>query len=292
MSEYYWDNMIEYLRNTRWLYYNDDYLDFLIQRVWKIDKPVNIIDFGCGYGYLGLKLLPLLPKGTTYTGIDKGLDLINKAKEIFQGQPYLVDFTVSDVNEIIIDKKYDVAICHAFLLHMEDAKQVLNKMIDSVMDDGRVICFEPHWIAGMSNYALDGVEQSKVIQLGVLQKLFETDSARSGKDGNIGMRLPILFSQLGLKDVECRVSDRVNFLDQNMDEEKKKILFKSLRDEGLGAEPGNLKQTIESLMKRGLTEEEAQQQYESEFRFYKVFSVDSWLTYSPNMKITFGTKKR
>lgn len=39
MSEYYWDNKIDYLRSTRWLYYNDDYLEFLIQKVWKINKP-------------------------------------------------------------------------------------------------------------------------------------------------------------------------------------------------------------------------------------------------------------
>lgn len=80
MSKYYWDNKIEYLRNTRWLYYNDDYLEFLIQRVWKIHKPVKIIDYGCGFGYLGLKLLPLLPQGSTYTGIDKGSALLMKRK--------------------------------------------------------------------------------------------------------------------------------------------------------------------------------------------------------------------
>lgn len=64
MSDYYWDDPIEYLRNTRWLYYNYDYLEFLIQRLWKIEKSVDIIDYG--YGYLGLKLLPSLPEGSTY----------------------------------------------------------------------------------------------------------------------------------------------------------------------------------------------------------------------------------
>lgn len=84
MSDYYWDDQMEYLRNTRWLYYNDDYLEFLVQRVWKIENPVDLIDYGCGYGYLGLKLLPLLPEGSTYTGIDKGKELIRQAREIFQ----------------------------------------------------------------------------------------------------------------------------------------------------------------------------------------------------------------
>ncbi len=42
---------------VRCLYYNDDYLEFLVKIVWRIDQPVKMIDFGCGYGYLGLKLL-------------------------------------------------------------------------------------------------------------------------------------------------------------------------------------------------------------------------------------------
>ncbi|MGO4373545.1 hypothetical protein AB4Z21_22820, partial [Paenibacillus sp. MCAF20] len=67
MSDYYWDTQFEYLRNTRKLYYNDDYLEFLIKIVWKITTPVNIIDYGCGYGFLGLKLLPMLPEGSTFT---------------------------------------------------------------------------------------------------------------------------------------------------------------------------------------------------------------------------------
>lgn len=88
MSEYYWDNQIDYLKRTRGLYYNDDYLDFLIQRVWKLNEPVRIIDYGCGYGYLGLKLLPMLPKGSSYTGVDKGEALIRKAKDIFSSLPF------------------------------------------------------------------------------------------------------------------------------------------------------------------------------------------------------------
>jgi hypothetical protein len=34
-----WDSKAEYLRQTRNLYYNDDYLQFLITFVWKITHP-------------------------------------------------------------------------------------------------------------------------------------------------------------------------------------------------------------------------------------------------------------
>jgi SAM-dependent methyltransferase len=76
MSNNEWDDRLEYLRHTRSLYYNDDYLEFLVRTFWKINTPVNLIDFGCGFGYMGLKLLPMLPAGSTYTGVDKGQELI------------------------------------------------------------------------------------------------------------------------------------------------------------------------------------------------------------------------
>lgn len=164
-------------------------------------------------------------------------------------------------------------------------------MIDSVSDGGKIICFEPHWIGNMANYRLDGIEQSKVIQLGLLQKLYEEDTKREGKDGNIGMLLPILMSQLGLKNVECRVSDKVNFLDQNMNSDRKTKLFDSLKEEGLGQEPGDVKEIIENLLSRGLSDREAKVQYNAELTFSKAFSDQSWLTYAPNMKISFGTRK-
>lgn len=192
MSEYYWDKQIEYLRNTRWLYYNDDYLEFLVQRVWKIEKAVHIIDYGCGFGYMGLKLLPLLPEGSKYTGVDKGTELIKHAKEIYEHTSYQADFIEGDIETMQVDRAYDIAMSHAFLLHMPEPKSILEKMIGSVVDGGRVICIEPHWIANMSSYALEGVQQSSIMHLGALQKLYEQDAIRSGKDGNIGMSIPVL----------------------------------------------------------------------------------------------------
>ena len=61
----FWNQKLEYLLRTRKGYWNDDYAQFLISQVWKIDKPVSVLDCGCGYGFLGLLLFPYLPKGST-----------------------------------------------------------------------------------------------------------------------------------------------------------------------------------------------------------------------------------
>lgn len=133
MKDYYWDNKIEYLSQTRGLYYNDDNFEFLVKAVWKIDSPVNIVDLGCGYGFLGSMLLHLLPYGSKYTGIDAGKELINRAKEIYKGSSFDTKFIQGDIQEMDFEQKYDIAICHAFLLHMPNPHEILQKMINSVV---------------------------------------------------------------------------------------------------------------------------------------------------------------
>ncbi|AXY10207.1 class I SAM-dependent methyltransferase [Bacillus thuringiensis LM1212] len=288
METYNWNSKLTYLKNTRDLYYNDDYVSFLVNTVWKINKPVHIVDFGCGYGYLGLVLMPLLPKGSKYTGIDSGGTLLAEARELFRLLPYESEFLEGDATEIELKDTYDIAICHAFLLHMSSPKTMLQKMMYSVKKGGKIICFEPHWISNMSSYVLDGEEQSEIIQLGVLQKLFESDTKRNGKDGNIGMKIPMYLSELGVKNIECRVSDKVNFLDSNIHHKDQNDLYHSLEEEGIAGDPGDKQQFIERLMGRGLTYDDALAQYEAELRFFKAFHLYSSLVYAPNMKITFG----
>ncbi|EJS75924.1 class I SAM-dependent methyltransferase [Bacillus cereus] len=288
MEEYDWNSQLKYLRNTRSLYYNDDYLRFLVNSVWKISEPVHIVDYGCGYGYLGLVLLPFLPEGSKYTGIDSGETLIAEARELFRSLPYESQFIEGNATEIELKNKYDIAICHAFLLHMSSPKTMLEKMVHSIKDGGKVICFEPHWISNMSSYVLDGENQSEIIKLGALQKVFERDTQRNGKDGNIGMKIPMYLSELGVKNIECRVSDKVNFLDSSMHQNDKNELYHSLKEEGIAGNPGDKLKFIEHLMARGLTYDEALAQYKAELRFFKAFHIHSSLVYAPNMKITFG----
>lgn len=41
--------------------------------------------------------MPLLPKGSTYTGYDKGFKLIQNAKELFSNSPFKAEFFKRDL---------------------------------------------------------------------------------------------------------------------------------------------------------------------------------------------------
>ena len=122
MNESYWNERLEFLKAIRTGWCNDDYIEFLVEKVWKISKPVNIIDFGCGFGYIGLLLLPILPKGSTYTGIDISDTLLDDAKNIFADSGYNTKFIKADLNEYMPTESYDLAISQAVLRHIPNAK--------------------------------------------------------------------------------------------------------------------------------------------------------------------------
>lgn len=74
----YWENRLEYLRRTRKTMWNEDYVRFLVREVWKIDKPVTILDCGCGFGALGMLLMPVLNTPLHEGGRAKGHILQNE----------------------------------------------------------------------------------------------------------------------------------------------------------------------------------------------------------------------
>ena len=58
----YWNQRLDYLKMTRKSMWNEDYFQFLITAVWNINKPITVLDCGCGYGALGLLIMPFCRK--------------------------------------------------------------------------------------------------------------------------------------------------------------------------------------------------------------------------------------
>lgn len=80
----YWEHRPEYLLRTRKSMWNQDYMRFLIRDVWSIREPVTVLDCGCGYRALGLMMMPLLPSGSRYVGIDFSRNMIQAAEQYYR----------------------------------------------------------------------------------------------------------------------------------------------------------------------------------------------------------------
>lgn len=191
-----------------------------MKNVWKIDRPITIADFGCGYGVLGMKLLPFIPKGSSYTGIDISETLVDEAKQIFSSETDgRVAFIQSDVMTVEHHKKYDVVICQALLRHVKEPKKVLAKMIDSVKEGGLVICIETNRpVEEMSNM-IAGYDYKPWENLNNLSKLWISELENEERDFSIGLKVPILMSECGLTDIDVRMNDKMNFIDFRKDNE-------------------------------------------------------------------------
>lgn len=220
MEKQIWDTRIDYLKYTRNNFWNDDYFEFLVKYVWKLNKPIDIIDFGCGYGFLGIKLLPLLPDGSTYTGVDIGEKLLKNATQIFSTSSYKTKFINADLTDFIPDKKYDLAICQAVLRHIPEYKSVLSKMIDCVVNSGKVICIEPNRRMENAGLFINGEEINYTERDNIINKKWLLEVQEGGRDYMAGIKVPVLMEEMGLKDVGIRVNDFVEFVSPNQDKDK------------------------------------------------------------------------
>ncbi len=196
------------LYKNRKYFWNDDYLEFLARNVWKVEAPVDVIDFRCCEGYLGRQLLDILPKGSTYTGIDNEY-FTDKARLKFENTDYNARFLISDIYSFESDKKYDIAIIQAGLRHMNRPLEVMKKMIASVKKGGLIICVDVNREFENDGLYIDGLDYDYLCTAFDFHKLWKKELVCEGRDYAIGMRLPFYMRQLGLHDVDVRMNDRV-----------------------------------------------------------------------------------
>ena len=56
-----WDDKFEYLNASRPLCHNEDYWQFLVHEVWRLnEKSRRVVDFGCGFGRVAMLAWPQL----------------------------------------------------------------------------------------------------------------------------------------------------------------------------------------------------------------------------------------
>jgi SAM-dependent methyltransferase len=261
MSDTSWNEKLDFLKAVRTGWFNNDYIEFLIERVWKINRAVNIIDFGCGFGYVGLLLLPVLPKGSTYTGIDISEILIEDAEKTFANLEYSTKFVKADLNDYEPKENYDIAISQAVLRHIPNAKNILEKMIQSVVKGGLVICMEGDLEIEKAGQYFHGFDYTELGMPSLYRKMYKKELADGGRDYRFAIKIPIFMQELGLNNVGVRMNDSVKFVNPYGDKEEHCKQYNAMVkawgwDKQLSDE--DIANFINELVEKGLSRQEAE----------------------------------
>lgn len=288
-----WNGKTDKLFKNRKYFWNNDYLSFLVKNIWHVDSPIDVIEFRCGEGYFGMKLLELLPKGSTYTGIDNEY-FTNKAKLYFNNSEFDAKFIVSDIYSLETDKKYDMAICQAGLRHMNKPLEVLKKMVGYVKKGGLVICVDVNREFENDGLYIDVINYDYLCTTFDFHKVWRKELECEGRDYAIGMRLPFYMQQLGLHDIDIRMNDRVMYVNpdtQDYDEKVQDFIEINGWDKSLST--SSQENTIELFMNRGIDRADAMKYIEMQSKISEYFrnteNRKSFLKVQ-GLLITFGKK--
>ena len=285
-SAEYWNEKLDYIRSSREYLWNRDYMEFLIQKVWKIDKSVNIIDFGCGNGYLAGLMLPYLPKESTYTGVDISDVLIRDAKSTYLSCKNFVRFSCENIYSYKSDKKYDIVICQTFLRELPEPKKALKKMVSFLKPHGMIVCVEVNRELENVGFYIDGLNYATILDTEIQRKYWVTEYENMDRDYAIGMRIPFYLREFGVKNIEVRMQDKVIFADPS-----NKVQYEKFREDYL-ASKGDERRLVDVYVNHGLTKAEAEKNAKTRKKIRdKIMNEGKAFLKSTGLLITYGYKK-
>ena len=293
-----WEDRFESLRASRVLTHNADYLEFLVSKVWRIDRePLKIADFGCGYGRLASMLLPLVSSGSSYTGFDSAAALVSKGKEIFAESPYATAFVRGDVNDAPLRGTcFDVTIAHLVLMHVPDPQRVLREMIRVTRPGGLLITCDANRNGHNALLHIEETNEQENVHLELFQAVNRGIRHESGVDYNIGMKTAVLMHRLGLENVQARTSDSVVLLFPPVDTPAKEQIFQAMCSEGLGYQPTDeteIDRWRRAIVARGVSRETADSEIKRELERDFLHKGRSYHTVSASaFTFSFGTVPR
>lgn len=289
----FWNQKSEFLLRTRKSYWNDDYAGFFLSKVLQIDKPVSVLDCGCGYGFLGLLLLPHLPSGSSYTGIDFADDLIQIGRNLFEKQGVKAKLLCQNVFEYSAENQYDLVICQSVLRHLDDPDAFLSRMITFARPGGYVVCMDVNREFECCGLYVDGMDYPYLCRHEGLTKKWQTELAMQGRDYAAAIRTAHRMQKLGLNCVDVRMNDKVEFVTPlHPDYEETKQDFITYNDWTSGMDSKEREHMIRHLLNHGLSRREAEDYCDRSIRIAEYFAANprAGYTFARGQMISYGKK--
>ena len=115
----------------------------LIEHLANKKKALQILEVGCGNGWLSAKLsaIPL----SRITGIDINTEELNQAKRVFNQIGNLEFFNCSLQDEVLNNHKYDIIVFAASIQYFSSLEKVLNDILSRLRPGGEIHIIDSHF---------------------------------------------------------------------------------------------------------------------------------------------------
>jgi ubiquinone/menaquinone biosynthesis C-methylase UbiE len=114
----------------------------LIRYLKNKNKPLSILEVGCGNGWLTGKLAEL--KNSTVTGTDINTAELNQAERVFSKRANM-HFAKGDFKSISINKKFDIVIFAASIQYFPFFDQVIGDALSLLNKTGEIHILDSHF---------------------------------------------------------------------------------------------------------------------------------------------------
>lgn len=289
-TDEFWNQKLTYLLRQQKLSWNEDYFEFLLRKVWGIQEPIDVLDLGCGYGYMGVFLLQYLPEGSTYTGVDFSSKLLQYGEKLFQEKQLSATLVQEDILKYQSRKKYDLTMCQAVLRHHGNSEPIIRKMMELTKKSGLIVCMDTNREFECDGLYIEGMPYDKLCDRNGSRKHWIAEYENGDRDYAAAMRNAHQMHRLGIKDIEVRMNDKISFFAPEQEDYAENIADMMDFNEMWYAEPEN--EVIERLMNHGMTRREALVYYQRgrDINEFLKENPETTITWLRGKVITFGRK--
>ncbi len=125
-------------------------------QAWLPPAPAPLLDIGCGTGSLSVVLARL---GYQVVGIDLSPAMLAQAEAKATAQDCSIDFLLMDAAAPHLSpRRFTVIVCRHLLWALPEPAQVLQRWIELLKSNGRLVLIEGYWHTGAGLHAKDLVK--------------------------------------------------------------------------------------------------------------------------------------
>lgn len=196
---------------------------------------MNVLDVGCGHGYMGWAYWRYFGEGGSYTGLDASEPLLSHArKESGWADGGPAAFVTGDAARLPFpDDAFHWTVCQTLLMHARDPEAILKEMVRVTQPGGLVTCHEPDNITAVRSSGYQSWKE-RAIEDELIRIRVHHHWALGRKnlglgDWGIGCRVPSMMQNLGLLNVGIRANDMVGLLQPPYDTPAMRFRLDQLR---------------------------------------------------------------